>query len=130
MDVIESGFEEWNKPNNIPEFKVDPILVLILSFLTCGLYLIYWNVKASEVINAACGKELISTPLAVFCGCCFPAHVYFYYLVGREGLPKIHFITGQQQEDKSTLLIILGLFFPFACAMIIQGDINRLYDKK
>jgi hypothetical protein len=38
--------EEWNtqKPN-IPFFKVDPILVLIFGFLTCGLYLIYWNAQ-------------------------------------------------------------------------------------
>ncbi len=34
--------EHWNKPNNpIPIFKVDPILVLILGFITCGLYHIY-----------------------------------------------------------------------------------------
>ena len=128
MELTKLPDENWNNPNNIPEFKVDPILVLILSFFTCGLYLIYWNIKASEVINAACQKELISTPLAVFCGCCFPAHVYFYYLVGKEGLPKIHSLTGNRQEDKSTLLIVLGFFFPFACAMIIQGDINKLYE--
>ena len=33
--------ETWNTPRKpIPVFKVDPILVLILGFLTCGLYLI------------------------------------------------------------------------------------------
>ena len=128
MEIISPNFEKWNRPNPLPYFKNDPIVVLILSFVTCGLYLIYWNVKAAEVLNAVCEKELISTPLAVFCGCCFPAHVYFYYLVGREGLPKIHQLTGFQQEDKSTLLIVLGFFFPFACAMIIQADINKLYD--
>ena len=128
MEVTNTNPEKWNNKPNIPYFKNDPIIVLLFSFLTCGLYLIYWNIKAAEVINAACDRELISTPLAVFCGCCFPAHVYFYYLVGREGLPKIHHLTGFRQEDKSTLLIVLGFFFPFACAMIIQDDINKLYD--
>ena len=52
MEVIDSPNPNWNRPANIPEFKVDPILVLILSILTCGLYLIYWNVKVAEVFNA------------------------------------------------------------------------------
>ena len=44
----------------IPQFKNDPVLGLILSVVTCGLYLIYWNIKAAAVINAAAEKEVIS----------------------------------------------------------------------
>lgn len=35
---------ELERPENygvIPEFRVDPIVVLLLGFITCGLYLIY-----------------------------------------------------------------------------------------
>ncbi len=32
---------------SIPQFRNDPVLVLILGFLTCGLYMIYWNIKAA-----------------------------------------------------------------------------------
>ncbi|MFT5754889.1 MAG: hypothetical protein ACI9FW_002017 [Flavobacterium sp.] len=120
--------EEWNKPNgNIPVFKVDPIVVLLLSFVTCGLYLIYWNIKVAEVINAVSNREVISTPIAVFSGCCLPINLYFYYVLGKEGLPNVYKLTKELEKDQSTLLIILGLFFPFAAAMIVQGDINRLY---
>ncbi|MBP6587261.1 MAG: DUF4234 domain-containing protein, partial [Flavobacterium sp.] len=53
--------EAWNTPNNpIPVFKVDPIIVLILGFITCGLYLIYWNLKVAEVLNAVSEREVIS----------------------------------------------------------------------
>jgi hypothetical protein len=127
MEVVNNPNEHWNKPNNIPEFKVDPVLVLVFSFLTCGLYLIYWNIKVAEVFNAVAEREIISTPLAVFSGCCLPVHVYFYYIVGKDGLPKVYQITGELQKDQSTLLIVLGFFFPLAAAMIVQGDINRLY---
>ncbi len=127
MEVINNPNEPWKRPNNIPEFKVDPVLVLVFSFLTCGLYLIYWNIKVAEVFNAVAEREIISTPLAVFSGCCLPVHVYFYYIVGKDGLPKVYQITGELQKDQSTLLIILGFFFPLAAAMIVQGDINRLY---
>ena len=120
--------EKWNQPNgNIPVFKVDPIMVLLLSFITCGLYLIYWNIKVSEVINAVSGREVLSTPVAVFSGCCMPVNIYFYYIMGKEGLPNVYKRTGELDKDQSTLLIILGLFFPFAAAKIVQGDINRLY---
>jgi hypothetical protein len=127
MEVINQNQENSNNHINIPEFKVDPIIVLILSFITCGLYLIYWNIKVSEVLNAVAKREIISSPIAVFAGCCLPVNLYFYYIAGRDGLPKVYEITGEIQKDQSTLLIILGLFFPFAAAMIVQGDINRLY---
>lgn len=119
--------EDWNNPNNIPVFKVDPIIVLLLSFITCGLYLIYWNIKVSEVVNAVSNREVVSTPIAVFAGCCLPVNLYFYYVLGKEGLPNVYRRIGELNKDQSTLLIILGLFFPFAAAMIVQGDINRLY---
>ena len=112
----------------ISKFKNDPIIVLILGFITCGIYLIYWNIKAAEVINEVAEKEVISQPIAIFAGCCMPVNLYFYYLAGKEGLPKIYERTGQTHKDQSTLLLILGLFFPMVAAMIVQGDINKLYE--
>lgn len=50
----------------IPQFKNDPVIVLVLSLLTCGLYLIYWNIKAAQVLNAAAEKEIISQPIAIY----------------------------------------------------------------
>lgn len=121
--------EHWNKPNNpIPIFKVDPVLVLILSFITCGLYLIYWNIKVAEVLNAVAEREVISQPIAIFAGCCFPVNIYFFYLAGKDALPQVYKRIGYPQKDDSTLLIILGFFFPMAAAMIVQNDINKLYN--
>ena len=111
----------------IPQFKNEPVLVLVLGFITCGLYLIYWNIKAAEVINALAEKEVISQPIAIFAGCCMPVNLYFYYLMGKEGLPKIYERTGQTGKDESTLLLVLGFLVPMVAAMIVQGDINKLY---
>lgn len=121
--------EAWNTPNNpIPVFKVDPIVVLILGFITCGLYLIYWNIKVAEVLNAVAEREVISSPIAVFAGCCYPVNIYFFYLASKEGLPKVYKRIGCPQKDDSGLLIVLGFFFPMAAAMIVQNDINKLYN--
>ena len=112
----------------IPRFKNDPIVVLLLGFVTCGLYLIYWNIKAAQVFNAVAGKDVISQPIAIFAGCCMPVNVYFYYLAGRDALPKVYERVGEPQKDNSTLLLILGIFIPMVAAMIVQGDINMLYN--
>jgi hypothetical protein len=114
----------------IPQFKNDPVVVLLLGIVTCGLYLIYWNIKASQVINAVAQREVISQPIAIFSGCCLPVNLYFYYLAGKEGLPKIYEKTGQTSKDQSTLLLILGFLFPMVAAMIVQGDINKLYEQR
>lgn len=123
---LQKTSNNFNDP--IPVFKVDPIMVLLFSFLTCGLYLIYWNIKVAEVLNAVSGKVIISEPVAIFAGCCMPVNIYFYYLAGREALPKVYERTGEPQKDQSILLIFLGLVFPMVAAMIVQGDINKLYN--
>lgn len=112
----------------IPQFKNDPIIVLVLGVVTCGLYLIYWNIKVAEVINAVNGQEVISQPIAIFSGCCMPVNLYFYFLIGKEALPRIYERTGQPGKDQSTLLMILGFVAPYVAAMIVQGDINKLYE--
>ncbi|MGC4100425.1 DUF4234 domain-containing protein [Ferruginibacter sp.] len=120
--------DNLNNQTPIPVFKVDPIMVLVFGILSCGLYLIYWNIKVAEVFNAVAEREVISQPIAIFAGCCMPINIYFYYLAGKEALPKVYQRTGELQKDQSTLLIVLGLFFPIAAAMIVQGDINKLYN--
>ena len=121
----------FNKPhmnNPIPEFRVNPIMVLLLSVITCGLYLIYWNIKVAEVLNEVAEKEVISFPIAIFSGCCMPVNLYFYYLAGKECLPKVYERIGEKNKDQSVLLLGLGFLFPMVAAMIVQGDINKLYD--
>ncbi|MBI3945365.1 MAG: DUF4234 domain-containing protein [Armatimonadetes bacterium] len=112
----------------IPVFKNDPILVLILGFVTCGLYLIYWNINVAKVLNAVEGREVISPIVAVLSGCCWPVNVYFYYMAG-QALGSLGRQIGKEEDlkSKATLLLILGIFVPMAAAMILQGHVNELY---
>ena len=114
--------------SQIPVFKQDPLLVLFLGIITCGLYLIYWNIKAAEVLNAAAGREIVSPVIAVLSGCCAPVNVYYYYLAG-QALPDIGMLIGKEQQlrDQTMLLVILGIFVPMVSAMILQGHINEIY---
>jgi|SRR5579862_3775012 len=113
---------------NIPPFKNPPILVLVLGFCTCGLYMIYWNIKVAEVLNKVTGREVISPIVAGIAGLCAPLNAYFYYLAG-DSLAAVGKLIGKEEElkGKSTLLLILGLFFSPVAAMIVQGHLNELW---
>ncbi len=113
---------------DIPVFKNNPVMVLILSILTCGLYHIYWNIKAAQVLNAVAGREVIAPMVGALSGCCLPINIYFFYLCGH-ALGDLGRAIGKEEElrGKSTLLLVLGVFFPMVAAMIVQGHINELY---
>lgn len=114
---------------SIPVHRQEPILVLILGFITCGLYLIYWNIKTAEVMNAVTSRQAISPVVAVIAGCCFPVNVYFYYQCG-QCLDDLGKLIGRDLKDKATLLLILGIFIPVVAAMIVQGHVNEIYEVK
>ena len=114
---------------NIPVFRNALFLFFIRGSMTCGLSLICWNIKTAEVINAMVGREAISPLVAIVSGCCFPINIFFYYLIG-ENLDEISKIVGDQSlRDKSLLLIILGIFAPMVSAMIVQAELNKVYDR-
>jgi Domain of unknown function (DUF4234) len=115
---------------DIPVFRNEPTTVLILGFVTCGLYMIYWNMKAAEVFNKIAGRELIAPGLAAVAGCCLPLNVYFYYVISQV-LGDLGALIGKREElaAKSTMLIVLGLFLSPVAAWIIQGHLNELYDR-
>ena len=104
--------------------------MLVLGFVTCGLYFIYWNIKMAEVLNAVAGREVISSVVAVIAGCCIPVNVYYYYLAGETLTPLGALIGKPELKDKATLLVILGLFVAPVAAMIVQGHVNEIYEKK
>lgn len=104
--------------------------MLILGFLTCGLYMIYWNIKAAQVLNAVAGREVISTPVAVIAGCCMPVGLYYYYYMAGQALVELGRVLGREEalRNKGTLLVVLGFFVSPVSAMIVQGHLNELYD--
>ncbi|CAN5414328.1 hypothetical protein BH10PLA1_BH10PLA1_17100 [soil metagenome] len=117
--------------SEIPVLRNEPILVLVLGLVTCGLYMIYWNMKTAEVLNKISGKEVIAQPVAILAGCCVPLNVYFYYLAG-QSLADLGRMIGKEDElkGKSTLLLVLGFVLSPVAAMIVQGHLNELYDQK
>lgn len=115
--------------SELPVFKNNPVVVLILGFVTCGLYLIFWNMKMAEVFNAATGKKTISPVIAVLGGCCWPVGIYFYYLISQNLEPVGNVINkGEEFKGKGTVILILGIFLAPVAAMLVQQSVNEIYE--
>ncbi|MCX5677166.1 MAG: DUF4234 domain-containing protein [Planctomycetota bacterium] len=102
---------------DVPVFENSPGLVLILSIVTLGFYLLYWCPKAAAVINAVTTGKKIGSVMAVLAGiaCCTPALIKFYWRAAVAlGL--------------SRGLMVLLAFLPPIAATVVQGNINKLYE--
>ena len=104
---------------DVPVFQNSPVLVLMLSLVTFGLYLLYWSPKAAAVINAVTKGKQIGSVMAVLAGiaCCTPALIKFYWRAA-------------VALDLSRGLMVLLAFFPPIAAMLVQGRINNLYEER
>jgi hypothetical protein len=101
---------------DVPEFQQSPVLVLLLSFVTLGLYLLYWCPKAAEVVNAVTPGKKIGPVMAILAGlnCCTPAVIKFYWRAG-------------VALGVSRFLMVVLSFFPPIAAFVVQSNINKLY---
>ena len=70
------------------EKVVNPTTVLILGFVTCGLYMLYWMWLRVKEMNEYLGKQVVN-PMFVFPGCiCGPVMIYAMWLYVN-GLPEM-----------------------------------------
>jgi hypothetical protein len=89
------------------------------------LYHIYWNIKVAEVLSRGRkGSNFLS--IAIF-RLLFSNKYLFFYLAGREGLPQVYKRIGYPKRRFDTI-DCFRFFFPMAAAMIVQNDINKLYN--
>jgi hypothetical protein len=62
------------------------------------------------VLNAVSEREVISSTVAVFAGCCYPVNIYFFYLAAKDGLPQVYKRLGYPQKDDSGLIDSFRVF--------------------
>jgi uncharacterized protein DUF4234/zinc ribbon protein len=110
--------------------KRDPLVVLILGFVTCYIYLFYWWYVTGADIKRATNREDINPPLelALNLVTCSLFSIFLSYKY-----PKL--ILEMQEKarvvrnDTSLVSVLLSLFSlgPIAC-YVIQSDLNRIWE--
>ena len=117
-----------NYYNNVPPIEERNIaMVIILSFITCGIYGIYWFVKMTDEAkqlsssdNAGGGLAFVYT--LITCGI---YTIYWNYKMG-----KNMYEAGQKYginiEDNSVIYLVLSLFgLGIVSECLMQNDLNK-----
>lgn len=106
----------------------NPTAVLILSFVTCGIYALYWLWLRVKEMNDYLGKQAVN-PMFVFPGCiCGPVIIYAEWLFVN-GFEEMKAKAGLPAKDEKVLNMLL-LFFIFPVgAYMIQQKLNEIWSK-
>jgi hypothetical protein len=110
--------------------KRDPLLVLILGFVTCYIYLFYWWYATASDIKRATKRTDINPPLDLVLNIltCGLYTIYLSYKYPKLVL-EMQEKAGVTRNDTTLLSVLLSLFSlgPIAC-YVIQADLNRIWD--
>ena len=110
-----------------------PIMVILLSIVTCGFYSLYWIYKMSEEIQDVSSEEEGTTPgieLLLSIVTCGLYVFYWYYKYGQ----KIYVIQQERNivpaDDNGVLYIILAVFgLSVVTIAIMQSSVNKIWDQ-
>lgn len=104
------------------------VLSIVLSFITCGIYMLYWmstitddaNVVSDETSDTSGGLTIVFA--IITCGI---YTLYWYYKMGKKLA-----VAGNKQNkavsDNSIVYLILGIFgFGIVNYCLIQNDLNK-----
>lgn len=109
-----------------------PIMVVLLSFITCGIYYIYWIYVVTKEIKEYMNDESINptmeTILSVFV--CYLYQIYWWYKFGKIMSGPMSEKAGIKTEDNGTLFIILAILgLSVVNIFIMQDKLNTIWEK-
>lgn len=108
----------------------NPVVILILGFVTCGIYWFYWEYQVAKEINRFLGREEINPTVALLGAlCCLPISIYVEYLIVKT-LPVMQREAGMSAEapPSMALHLILAILLAPVEAMILQTEFNRIWE--
>ena len=106
----------------------DPTTVLILGFVTCGIYPLYWLWVRAKEINAYLGREAIN-PMFIFPGCfCFPLLYYVAFLLAK-AIPEMQKKAGVEAKDEFLVHFLLLIFAMPVGMFLLQQKLNEIWSK-
>lgn len=108
----------------------NPLVVLVLSFVTCYLYLVYWWYLVGKEIKAATGREELNPGVDLLLNIltCSLFSIYLSYKYPKLILEMEERVQ-VEAKDQSLVATVLSLFSlgPIA-AYLVQADLNRVWE--
>ena len=103
------------------------VTVILLSFVTCGVYYLIWKYKTTEELRAASGDAQLNatTDLLITLVCFFYA-IFTDFRNAKKAYELLR-ANGSNRTDQSTIVLVCHLMgFGFASIYLIQEDLNAL----
>ncbi|HEX3030154.1 MAG TPA: DUF4234 domain-containing protein [Clostridia bacterium] len=107
-----------------------PILVIVLSIITCGIYNLYWIYKTSEETQNYMGSSGTS-PAVELLLCMFTCGIYYIYWNYKYGkiVSECQEKAGIRVEDNAILYLILAIFgLGIIGGCIMQSSLNKVWE--
>ena len=111
--------------------KRNPVSVLLLSIITCGIYSLYLIYQISKEVRDFRGDNSIDPGLELLlciitCGL---YEIYWYYKYGRLVFDMEQRVGVSGASDMSLILLLLPIFgFGIVSMLLLQTELNRVWD--
>jgi hypothetical protein len=110
--------------------KREPGMVILFTFLTCGIYGIWWMVTYGNEVKAALGRQDLNPVMDLLIGivtCGIWSTIAFWYKYPKL-IMEMQQRVGLPPNDISTMTLLLGIFFAPASLYIVQSELNKTWD--
>ncbi len=107
-----------------------PGLVVLLSILTCGIYLIYWYVQTLSELNGTGHSPTGNSPLMDFLITLVTCGVYRIYVDYRmsKSILELQRERAVPPNDTATLVVLLDIFLlGFVAPGVLQSELNKIW---
>lgn len=110
--------------------KRDIVVAIILTFITCGIYGIYWFIVMTDDVNSLSDEKMASGGTAFLYSIltCGIYTFYWNYKVGQK-MGEVGKKYNKPINDNSVLYLVLSIFgLGLVNYCLIQSDLNRFAD--
>lgn len=108
----------------------NPGLVLVLTIVTCGIYMLYWLYVVSNELKAYLQKDDINPGLDLLLSIlCAPYIIYWFYKYGKLTYEAELRAAVPAPSDNAMLYLILAIFgFSFVSVLLMQDRLNGVWN--
>lgn len=102
-------------------------LCIILSIVTCGIYMYYWIVCLTDDTNEIAGEPEDTSGVMALVLTIVTCEIYGLYWAYKRGekIDKAHQLNGQAASNGGVLYLILYIFGGIIALALIQNEVNK-----
>ena len=137
IDAATAVDVEKEKGDEIEMITINPLLkggyrklstVLVLSFLTLGIYFLYWVYKTTKLLNLVDENEQRSPGKKLLLCMFIPFYIIWWFYKSADAVKKLERAMGIK-SDIGILCPFFSMLCPFFSIAVLQDSINRVISK-